>query len=222
MKKYKSILLIIIISLIPLAFTTTIPYIFPKRLSLNTLEIAEHAWGFELPKKYVIRLEGGQQYTIYIDVDTFWDMDLAIKISETPYMITGTEVDVSSYSGETMHFTAPRTRDYYIQIGVNSGSGFFDIGVNTGITSPATGPNVEFFNGTYLLVLILPTVLILVFGLIILLLKARRKSYDYIKKPRTTTSIKRVEKEGVLFCQYCGNKINADLKRCPNCNTPLN
>jgi hypothetical protein len=222
MKKYKSILIIIIVSIIPLAFTTTIPYVFPKRLSLNTLEIAEHAWSFELPKKYVISLEGGQQYTIYIDVDTFWDMDLAIKISEMPYMITGMEVDVASHSGETMHFTTPRSGDYYIQIGVNSGSGFFDIGVDSGITSPATGQNVEFFNGTYLFVLILPTLLILIFSLIILLMKARRKSYAYIKKPGVITPTKKVEKDEVFFCQYCGNEITLNIKTCPNCNTPVN
>ena len=195
---------------------------FPKKLSLNTLEIAEHAWSFELPKTYVISLEGGQQYTVYIDVDTFWDMDLAIKISETPYMITGMEVDVGTYSGETMHFTAPRTGDYYIQIGVNSGSGFFDIGVDSGITSPATGPNVKFFNGSFLIVLILPTIFILLFSLIILLLKRKRKSYAYVEKSRPTPVIKKVEEEKVLFCQYCGNEIATNLKTCPNCQTPLN
>jgi len=223
MKKSISVLIIIIICVIPLAFTTTFPLMSPRRLHLDTIQVSEHTRSFEQPKKYNIHLEQGNQYTIIVDVNIFWALDVVLRISESPYMLTGYRVDTVSYTGETMHFTAPHTGDYYIQVFGSSGSGFFDIGVETGITSPATGPNVNFFNGTYLIILILPTALILLVGLVILLIINRRKKSSLIKKPYTVSPYRKVEKEEeeVKFCQYCGNQIDSNVARCPHCNTPL-
>jgi hypothetical protein len=161
-----------------------------------------------------------------VDVSTFWGLDVVLRIGESPYMLTGYKVDTISYTGETMHFTAPHTGDYYIQVVGSSGSGFFDIGVETGITSPATGSNVEFFNGTYLIILILPPVLILLVGLIILLLISRRKKSSLVKKQYTVSPYRKVEIEKkeekkAKFCPYCGNEIDSNLVTCPHCQTSL-
>ena len=224
MKKYISILILVSCSLIPLLFTSTIPFVAYRRLDVGSSLSSEHGRTGE-QKLIVITLEAGSEYTI-IMFSGPWDMDVSIRIGETPYMINGLSVDSGSTQGETMHFTAPHTGDFYIQVVGSSGSGFFDIGVETGITSPATGPNVEFFNGTYLIILILPPALILLVGLIILLLINRRKKSSLIKKPYTASPYRKVEKEEkgekeIKFCQYCGNKIDSNVTTCPHCQTSL-
>ncbi|MFX1503338.1 MAG: hypothetical protein ACFFDH_20415 [Promethearchaeota archaeon] len=224
MKKSSSIILVAIVSLIPLIFTASIPYVLPQRLFLGT-EKSDHIWRWETNKIYVIKLQGGSQYTINLDTGG-WDVDTFLRISDSPYMITGDEVDSGGYGGETMHFTASRTGDYYIRVGANSGSGFFDIEVQTGIILPATGENTTFY-GTYILVLILPSIIIFLVGILILYLIRRRKQTPIIEKIPSASDIekeKRVEFEEneAKFCQYCGNRINHFVKICPNCNRDLN
>jgi hypothetical protein len=225
MKKYKPILILIICSLIPLLFTAIIPYVLPTELHLGSLKRHDHSWTGEI-KLYVITLEVGSQYTIDVDIDSFWGMDVSLRIGETPYMIEGFSVDSGSNTGEVMHFTASKTGDYYIQMKVNSGGGFFDISVTSGTVGSATGSNVEFFDVSYLLVLILPSVFILAIGLIILKKRASRPErkpfisvYGRADKPEKEDL---VEKEEVMICEYCGREIKKFLKKCPHCNTTLN
>lgn len=224
MKKYKSRLILVFCSLIPLLFTSTIPFALPTRLQVNSLLMSEHNSpnGFTL---YVITLEEGSQYTIVIDSDIFWGMDLSLRIGETPYMINGLLVESSSYEGERMHFTALKTRDYYIQVIAVSGSGFYDIWVDSGPIGPATGSNETFFNVSYLLVLLLPSVFILAVGLLIMRKVAKRPE----RKPRINI-YKRIKKEeqdllvtneDVMICESCGVEIDKNLKKCPNCQTAL-
>lgn len=125
-----------------------------------------------------------------------------------------------------MHFTASKTGDYYIQLKIYSGGGFFDISVDSGTVGSATGSNVEFFDVLYLLVLILPSVFILAIGLIILKKRASRPErkpfisvYGRADKPEKEDL---TEKEEVMICEYCGREIKKFLKKCPHCNTTLN
>ena len=236
MKKPKPIFILVFCSLIPLLFTATIPYAIPTKLHMNSRINNEHGstGGFNM---YVITLEEGSQYTIDVDTDSFWGMHIAIRIAETPYMINGFSVDTGSSSGETMHFTALKTGDYYIQLKIHSGRGFFHIEVESGTIGSATGPNVEFFDFLYLLVLILPSVSIVVLGLLIM---KRRASYPERIHTRNTTNIYKkskkeekavlvnkeendilAKKEDVMICEYCGSEINKYLKKCPSCHTSL-
>ena len=233
MKKSKSILIIVICSLIPLLFTASIPYVIPTKLHMNSIKNNDHSWTGEI-KLYVITLEEGSQYTIDVDTSTFWGMDISLRIGETPYMINGFSVDSGSSTGETMHFTPSKTGDYYIQMKTISGSGFFDISVNSGTIGSATGANEEFFDFLYILVLILPSVAIVALGLLVM---KRRASYT--ERIRTVNIYKRVKKEesdvlvnkeekddiakkgDMRICEFCGVEINKFLKKCPNCHTSL-
>lgn len=233
MKKSKSILIIVICSLIPLLLTALIPYLIPTKLHMNSIKNNDHSWAGEI-KLYVVSLEEGSQYTIDVVTDAFWGMDASLRIGETPYMINGFSVDSGSSIGETMHFTPSKTGDYYIQMKTISGSGFFDISVNSGTIGSATGANVEFFDFLYILVLILPSVAIVALGLLVM---KRRASYT--ERIRTVNIYKRVKKEesdvlvnkedkddiakkgDMRICEFCGVEINKFLKKCPNCHTSL-
>jgi len=225
MKKYKTILILVICSLIPLLFTATIPYVLPTKLHLNSLKSNDHSWTGEI-KLYVITLEAGSQYTIDVDTDPFWGMDVSLRIGETPYMINGFSVDSGSSSGETMHFTALKTGDYYIQMRTNSGGGFFDISVESGTVGSATGSNVGFFDVSYLLVLILPSVFIFAVWFIILKKRAsipeRKPIISVYKRWDKPEKEDLVEKEEVMICEFCRKEIKKSLKKCPHCNTTLN
>jgi len=223
MKKYKSRLILVFCSLIPLLFTSTIPFAAHTRLYVNSLRSNEHGWTGE-QKLYVITLESGSEFTIIINSGP-WDMDISLRIGETPYMINGLTVDSSSTYGEIMHFTPSKSGEYFIQMRVKSGSGFFYIHVESGTTNPATGENVAFFDVSYLLVLLLPTVFILAVGLLIMRKVAKRPE----RKPRINI-YKRIKKEeqdllvtneDVMICESCGVEINKHLKKCPNCQTVL-
>ena len=223
MKKFKKILIIVVCSLIPLLFTSTIPFAAHTRLDPNSINSNEHGWtGDQI--LYVITLESGSDYTIVVFSGS-WSMDVSIRIGETPYMIYGLSVDSGSTHEERMHFTAPKSGEYFIQIKVNSGSGFFYILVESGTTGSATGSNTEFFDVSYLLVLVLPSVFILAVGLFILKKIATRPE----KKPLTNI-YKRIKEEetdsfygneNVRICEFCGVEIDKNLKKCPNCQTVL-
>ena len=232
MKKYKSILILVIFSLLPLLFTATIPYLIPTKLHLDSTKSNQHI--FSGSKLYKITLEEGSQYTIDVVTDPFWGLDVSLRIGETPYMINGFSVDSGSSSGETMHFTASKTGDYYIKMKDESGSGYFDISVESGTVGSATGSNVEFFNISYLLVLILPSVFIIAVGMLVLMQVLRKRTsvpqrmetynaYKRSKKPNMyifdnkETRDDHVEKEDMVICEYCGAKFNKSLKKCPNC-----
>ena len=223
MKKYKSRLILVFCSLIPLLFTSTIPFFAHTRMHVGSSLSNEHGWTGE-QKLYVITLESGSDYTI-IMFSGPWNMDVSIRIGETPYMINGLSVDSGSTHGETMHFTPSKSGDYYIQMKVNSGSGFFYIVVESGTTDPATGSNKEFYDLSYLMVLLLPTVFILAVGLLIMRKVAKRPE----RKPRINI-YKRIKKEeqdllvtneDVMICESCGVEIDKNLKKCPNCQTAL-
>ena len=231
MKKNKPILILVICSLIPLLFTAIIPYVLPTELHMNSRINNEHGSGGGFIM-YVINLEEGSQYTIDVDTDSFWGIHLSIRIAETPYMINGFSVESGSSSGETMHFTASKTGVYYIQLKIYSGGGFFDISIDSGTIGSATGSNVEFFDVSYLLVLILPSVFILAVGLIILKKRASRPErkpfisvYKRWDKPEKKDFVEKedlVEKEEAMICEYCGREIKKSLKKCPHCNSTLN
>jgi len=234
MKKPKPIIILIICSLIPLLFTAIIPYVIPTQLHVNSRINNEHGSGGGFTM-YVITLEEGSQYTIDIDTTSFWGMHFAIRIADTPYMINGFSVETGASLGETMHFTALKTGDYYVQVKILSGGGFFDIELESGTVGSATGPNEEFFDILYLLVLILPSVAIVALGLLVM---KRRASYP--ERIRNTVNIyKRVKKEekgvlvnkeekdnlakeeDIMICEYCGSEINKYQKKCPNCQASL-
>jgi hypothetical protein len=157
-----------------------------------------------------------------------WDMDISIRIGETPYMINGVSVDSGSTQGETMHFTPSKSGDHYIKMKVNSGSGFFYFVVESGTTDPATGPNETFFDVSYLLVFILPSVFILAVGALILRRRAKRperpegkpfvniyrKEYWKKKKPSVNT-------EETIICEHCGVEVSKNLEKCPDCQASL-
>lgn len=225
MKKYKPILILVICSLIPLLFTATIPYILPTKLQIDSLRMNNHLWNQE-NKLYVIPLEGGSQYTIIVIISsTISGMDIALRIGETPYVINGFSVDSGLSTGERMHFTASKTGDYYIQIKANSGSGLFHIIVESGTTGSATGSNLEFFDVSYLLVLILPSVFIVAVGLVVLRRRAsmpeRQPTFSIYKRIKKEENDELAKKEDVLICEYCGIEVNKFLKKCPNCHTSL-
>ena len=232
MKKPKPIFILIICSLIPLLFTATIPYVISTKLHVDSRINNEHGSGGGIVT-YVVSLEEGSQYTIEVDSDAFWGMHFAIRISDTPYMINGYTVDTGARR-ETMHFTALRTGDYFIQLKIHSGGGFFNIEVESGTIGTATGPNEDFFDFLYLLVLILPSVAIVALGLLVM---KRRSSYTErirtvniykrVKKEETDVLVNKEEKddiakkEDMMICEFCGNEINKFLKKCPNCHTSL-
>ena len=223
MKKYKSILILVFCSIIPLLFTSTIPFAAHTRLYVDSLRGSEHGWTGE-QKLYSLTLESGSDYTIIINSGS-WSMDVSIRIGETPYMINGLLVDSSSTHEERMHFTTSKSGEYFIQIKVNSGSGYFYILVESGTTGSATGSNEIFFDVSYLLVLVLPSVFILAGGLLIFKKRATRPE----KKPSINVYKKgyKVEKDplaindDVMICESCGVEINKHLKKCPNCQTVL-
>jgi len=223
MKKYKSILILVLCSLVPLLFTATIPFALPTRLDRNSI-FNDHGWTGE-KILYAITLESGFEYTITVNSGP-WSMDILIRIGETPYMINGLSVDSSSTYEERMHFTTSKSGDYYIEIKVNSGSGFFYILVESGKTGSATGSNVNFFDVSYLLVLVLPSVFILAVGFLIM-----RKIASRPERKPFINIYKRIRKEGedsldtnvdVMICEYCGIEIKKNLKKCPNCRNNLN
>jgi len=223
MKKYKSILILVLCSLVPLLFTSTIPFALPTRLYLNSINSNESFRGGE-QRLYSITLESGSEYTITVNSGP-WSMDISIRIGETPYIINGLSVDSSSTHEEIMHFTTSKSGEYFIQIKLNSGSGFFYILVESGTTGSATGSNVNFFDVSYLLVLILPSVFILAVGFLIMRKIAARPE----RKPLANI-YRKIKKEGeasldakvdVMICEYCGVEVNKHLKKCPNCQAIL-
>ncbi len=222
--KFKTFLILMVGSLVPLLFTATIPYALPTNLYLDARKSTEHSWNFEI-KLYKISLREGSQYTIDVDSDSFWGMDISLRIAENPYMINGFSVDSGGYTGATMHFTALQSGVYYIQVKVNSGSGFYDIIVESGTTGSATGTTVDFFDVSYLLVLILPSLFILAVGLIILkkrpLVRKKRQFISVYKKVEMEKKDVQVKKEELMICSYCGSEINKNLKICPQCNTSI-
>ena len=223
MKKYKSILILVICSIIPLLFTSTIPFALPTRLDLNSINSNEHLWGGQ-QDLYSITLEFGTEYTIIVNSGS-WSLDVSIRIGETPYMINGLSVDSSSTYEERMHFTASKSGEYFIQLKVNSGSGFFYILVESGTTGSATGSNVTFFDVSYLLVLLLPSVFILAVGLLIFKKKAsmpeRKPLINIYRKGYKEDKDSLVTNDDVMICEYCGVEINKSLKKCPNCQASL-
>jgi hypothetical protein len=223
MKKYKSILILVLCSLVPLLFTSTIPFALPTRLDLNSIKSPEHLWGGQ-QELYSITLESGTEYTIIVNSGS-WSLDVSIRIGETPYMINGLSVDSSSTYEERMHFTASKSGEYFIQLKVNSGSGFFYILVESGTTGSATGSNVAFFDVSYLLVLVLPSVFILAVGLLIMRKIAarpeRKPTINIYRKVKKEENDDLVKKEDVLICEYCGIEISKNLKKCPNCSASL-
>jgi hypothetical protein len=184
---------------------------------------SEHGWTGE-QKLYSITLESGSDYTIVVNSGS-WEMDVLLRIGETPYMINGLSVDSASTHEERMHFTASKSGEYFIQMKVKSGSGYYYIEVETGLTGSASGSNEQFFDVSYLLVLLLPSVFILAVGLLIMRKIAKRPE----RKPRINI-YKRLKKEeqdllvtneDVMICESCGVEINKNLKRCPNCHASL-
>ena len=91
MNKYKSILILVFCSLVPLLFTSIIPFALPKRLNLNSIAGNEHAWTGEL-KLYAITLEAGNDYTITVNSGP-WSMDASLRIGDTPYIIDDNRSD---------------------------------------------------------------------------------------------------------------------------------
>jgi hypothetical protein len=183
----------------------------------------EHGWSGE-QKLYMITLVADSDYTIVVNSGS-WSMDVSIKIGETPYMINGISVDSSSTHEERMHFTTSISGEHFIQIKVNSGSGFFYILVESGTTGSATGSNVIFFDVSYLLVLLLPSVIILAVGLLIfkkIASKPERKPYINIyKKGYKEDKDSLVTNEDFMICEYCGVEIKNSNKKCPNCHASL-
>lgn len=218
--------------------TATIPYSTPTELNLGSTKSNEHIWSGN-NELYVITLNEGYEYTINLGWDSFWSLDASLRIGDTPYMIKGLSVDGGFLYMETMHFTALKTGDYYIQVRSNSGSGYFRICVESGKVGLATGSNVEFFNVSYLLVLILPSVFIIAVGMLVLIMLFQRKQTSVLKRKNTYNVYKKekkertdildnkekrddhVEKEGMMICEYCGASFNKLLKKCPNCHSYL-
>jgi len=227
--KSKYYIIIAVISIIPLIFSTTLPYAFAKRLDLNTPLTDQHT-SRSSPRTFVISLIGGLEYTINVDVLDLWYMDIKIKISPNPYIVAGQMVDSNSYTGDIMNFIPSRSGNYYILIIAKSGSGFFDIRVDWGITSPATALPTPFYGGIYLLVLILPSSIIFLVGMFILLLIRKKQKDQTIRKEVYTKTLyqeKEVEKvalvgqDEVKYCPICGNKIQRFAQFCANCGNSI-
>lgn len=213
--KRNHLLMLIGISLVPLLFTTTLPYISANRLSLNILKNTEHIYSGE-SILYVASLQEGNQYTINVFMSNFWEADITIKISDTPYVFVGQIVDENSFVGDVMNYDAIRTGDHYIQISSKSGSGYFDIRIDEGITNPSSAPNQDFLDLLYLLVLILPSVFMILIGIGISLYIKSQSKYTWTKRSYTNQQ-KQEEKEEEDFCRFCGSKIKLNQQICSNC-----
>jgi len=234
MKTYKSILIIITISLVPLLFTATIPWGINNRLEIDELEYGSTN-SYNSISRYIVYLEQGSYYTL--SVTDFWD-DFVIRISDTPYMISGKKVDGNGYDyggDEIMVFQASRTGDHYIQV-INKDRFWdsFNIIIERGVTAAPTGVLEDFFNVNYLLVLILPSSILFLIGLCIFLVKrSRKKAYLKLKTASTVSPYKKQEeKETIIhekkdkrklsnYCPFCGNKLEITSKFCPNCGTSI-
>jgi len=173
MKKAIKILVLIVISLLPIPFSLTIPYVRSSRLQLDTNKGLESNWQ-SIPNIYVISLEQGQTYTISVQAylpDT--NAEILLKIGDTPYSISGYQFDSLSSPNVLLHFTASRTGEYYIQV---SCSRSFNIRIDLGRLYTQLRGMTEFFDISYLLVVILPTFIILLGGIIGFLYKLKTKS----------------------------------------------
>ncbi|MBN1215634.1 MAG: hypothetical protein JXA99_09385 [Candidatus Lokiarchaeota archaeon] len=232
MKKRYSLILIIIGSLSPLLFSTWIPYILPERVQLDEIQTYQDSSGL-IPKQYIVHMTQGNAYTISADPSGYYySFDVGIKIGDSPYMITGYTVDEAGEDDiEIMNFIATRTGDYYIQI-FTTGFGFFDFIVESGLSASATGPNVEFFDSIYLLVLILPSVIIFVIAVIIYVVIKRQPKISYQITPispslnpyRTSSnkeSISNLGKKKIKFCEFCGSMLDESSNICPQCRAPI-
>ena len=96
MKKPKTIFILIICSLIPFLFTATIPYVIPTKLHMNSTMQNDHSWTGEI-KLYVITMEEGSQYSIIVNTDSFWGMDVSLRIGETPVSYTHLTLPTTPY-----------------------------------------------------------------------------------------------------------------------------
>ncbi len=178
MKSYKSILLIITISLIPLLLTATIPWGINTRLELDETEFGDTIGYFPICY-YVISLEQGSYYTIrLIDSDEY---DYVIRIGDTPYMIPGKRIDTNGNGStcEITFFQASRTGDHYIQV-INKYRAFgsFELRIESGITGTPIGQLEDFISIPYLLVLLLPSSILFLIGLCIFLVKRKSKNNE--------------------------------------------
>jgi len=197
MKRQKKTLILVIIPLIPLLLSTTIPYVLGTKLSLNKQYYVSNS-----KKMLFVTLERENQYTIFADTGLDWSYlngyyKSSLKISETPYMITGYTVKCDDETGEIiMHFIPSKTGDHYIQI-INSEYSF-DIIIFSGKLYLETGRTVEFFDATYLSVLIGPSIILfLVVGFY--LTKVGRK------QPREK------KQKAVKEIKYPNSKANDDI-----------
>jgi len=171
-KKSNKILVLIVLSLSPLLFSSTIPYLVSSRIPLNEIQLEQSTASY-VPIRYVVSLQQGEDYTINaFMIVSLPNSELTVKISDTPYSIFGYLVNSGSNSSAVMHFTASRTGEYYIQV---TGSSVFNIRIYTGIINTQTSDTIEFFDVSYLLVLILPTLIFLLIGVIL------NKNWNYFK-----------------------------------------
>ncbi|MFX0026924.1 MAG: hypothetical protein ACFE8M_10990 [Candidatus Hermodarchaeota archaeon] len=208
--KSKFYILVAVISLIPLIFSIPLPYTFAKSVDLDTSLTEQHI-SRSSPRMYVITLIEGLEYTINVDVDLIWEMDIIIKISPNPYIVAGQMVDSNSNAGDIMNFVPSRSGNYYILIISKLYSGFFDIRVDWGITNTATAPLTPFFGGIYLLVLILPSSIIFLVGVFIILLIRKKQKDQLIRKEiytKTHYQDKKVEKDTLFGQDELTNHLN--------------
>ncbi len=227
--KSKFYVIVVVLSIIPLIFSTPLPYTFAKSLDLDTPLTDQHT-SRSSPRMYVIPLIEGLEYTINVDVDLIWEMDIKIKISPNPYVVAGQMVDSNSNTGDIMNFVPSRSGNYYILIISKLYSGYFDIRVDWGKTNTATAPLTPFFGGIYLLVLILPSSIIFLVGMFILLLLRKKQKDQIIRKEiyaKTHYQEKKVEKDALVeqnevkFCPFCGIKIQRSAQFCANCGNSI-
>ncbi len=179
MKTYKSILLIIIISLIPFLLTG----LFPLTI-YNQMKVDETSYGttssFIIPANYwKIYLKKGEDYTIQV-----WDPDITdyvVRIGNSPYMITGKKIDGdgSGVYKEIMVFQPSRTGDHYIQV-INKDNtyGSFEITIRLGVVGTHIGQPEDFFGVGCLLVLISPSLIFFLIGISVFLMKRKRKKKE--------------------------------------------
>ncbi|MFX1274247.1 MAG: hypothetical protein ACFFAT_04310 [Promethearchaeota archaeon] len=228
MKKYALCLILTALSFVPLIVTAIIPYTTSTRLYVDNTTFYWERKEEYLPRNHVISLSTGTVYTIKFQYIPFTKNYVEIRIGDDPYMISGYEITTTTSAiNKNIIYSPYRSGDHYIQV-FGLGEGVYWITVEQGQTASPTEYIFTFFNGLYLLGLILPTTIsAFVANLITLLAMRERPSsrkYKFEQPVPVYMGVvkKQAEMNKIKYCETCKTKFSKPFKYCPNCREQIN